>query len=62
MSRKIETLQDSKVLQNDLDKIEGWTETFQMRFSIEELLMHLGVRNLKAKYTLCDVALGDAEL
>lgn len=52
LSREIEKLHDSEGSGHD----RGWAESWQKCFNSEKCkVMHMGVRSIKTKYTLCGV-------
>lgn len=53
VSRAIISQQEITTLQDDLDKIEGWANTWQIGFNVGKCkVMHLGAKNMYASYML----------
>lgn len=51
--RKVETTNDHKLLQDDLDKIVKWSETWQMKFNFGKCkIMHIGRKNNSDSYVM----------
>ena len=53
---------DKKKLQDDLQKISNWSEKWEMPFNINKCqILHVGSRNKKFDYDLCDEKLKSAQ-
>ena len=51
--RKDKELEDINELQNDIDKITTWTNTWLMRLNIEKCkIMHVGKKNIQHNYSM----------
>ena len=49
------TVEAAKVIQNDLDSIQNWADTWQMKFNREKYkVLHAGNKNVHYKYHMGD--------
>ena len=53
MYRRINSDDDAKLLQSDIDKLYEWTKTWQLKFNAKKCkVMHQGYNNTKAQYEM----------
>ena len=53
LCKNVQNTRDALMLQNDLDKIHEWSETWQMKFNLDKCkVLHLGYNNNKTNYNL----------
>ena len=52
------SLQDCKVLQDSIDKLVGWADTWGMQFNVKKCkVMHVGRRNNMHQYSMNNIPL-----
>ena len=56
--RKVNNEQDRKILQEDIEKLHKWVETWQLRFNASTCkVMHKGYNNMQLDYIMDNVTL-----
>jgi ribonucleases P/MRP protein subunit RPP40 len=51
--RQVAGDKDREMLQADLDRLDGWTQKWQLRFNVDKCkVMHMGKKNEKARYQM----------
>jgi len=55
VSREVGSIQDSTILQTDLNQIHTWSDTWQLKFNSTKCkIMHIGHANLRANYSMTE--------
>ena len=59
IGRRVKNIDDTRMLQNDLNRLYEWSKKWQMQFNVEKCsIMSVGKGNRPVDYTLNDNTLG----
>jgi hypothetical protein len=58
LAGKVNTEEESKGIQSDLDALERWSDVWQLKFNLDKChVLHFGSKNMRRDYQLCSLAL-----
>jgi len=58
LAGKVNTEEESKRIQSDLDALERWSDVWQLKFNLGKChVLHFGSKNMRRDYQLCNFAL-----